>query len=297
MIRGFLSRLKYKWNKVGDKEATFNETVDFLLKFLNQDYGKLVEENVDLEKIKFATNVKLFDRYKLNNNKKTGLSRESVRSKLHIPSEYHKKRGYGEKILDRYDVGLCMDSNKPMFQRSVVPIYDEDSNYVGCTGRSIFEKCTDCGYYHNPEINCHPSHKWIHSKGFLKSNHLYNFNNAKQFIKESHIAVVVESPGNVWRLEEAGIHNSVAIFGSSMNIEQKILLDQSGAMSLIVIMDNDDGGKLGIRQIKELCERTYRLYFPTFNENDLGDMSVDRITDDIKPFIDNLMESYNAFRI
>ena len=48
---------------------------------------------------------------------------------------------------------------------------------------------------------------------------------AKEFIKESGIVILVESPGNVWRLEEAGVHNSVAIFGSSLADRQKMILD------------------------------------------------------------------------
>ncbi|NDC71851.1 MAG: hypothetical protein EBZ62_00150, partial [Sphingobacteriia bacterium] len=37
---------------------------------------------------------------------------------------------------------------------------------------------------------------------------------------KSHTAIIVESPGNVWRLEENGIHNSVALFGSSLSDRQ-----------------------------------------------------------------------------
>jgi hypothetical protein len=44
--------------------------------------------------------------------------------------------------LEDYDVGYCDNPAKPMYERAVVPIYDNEHKYiVGCTGRSIFEKC------------------------------------------------------------------------------------------------------------------------------------------------------------
>ena len=38
----------------------------------------------------------------------------------------------------------------------------------------------------------------------------------------------------------------------------------------------------------------YRLYFPKFNANDIGDMNVDNVTSDIKPLITQLGEVYNG---
>ena len=55
VIRGALARFKYKWRMVGDKEASFNEAVEFLLQFLGQDYHGIDSEKLgDLEKIKFC---------------------------------------------------------------------------------------------------------------------------------------------------------------------------------------------------------------------------------------------------
>ena len=34
LIKGILSRVKYNWEKEGDKEASFKESVEFLLSFL-----------------------------------------------------------------------------------------------------------------------------------------------------------------------------------------------------------------------------------------------------------------------
>ena len=183
-----------------------------------------------------------------------------------------------------------------MSARVVVPIYDNDYQYmVGCSGRSIFEQCKRCGSYHNPNQSCPEENqrwiysKWRHSKDFKSQNHLYNFWFAKEHIMSSATAIIVESPGNVWRLEENGIHNSVAIFGSSMSDRQKVLLDSSGAMNLVVLTDNDEAGKKAADQIKQKCQNTYKIYIPTISKGDIGEMNSDEIDNEIKPLLEKMI--------
>ena len=38
----------------------------------------------------------------------------------------------------------------------------------------------------------------------------------------------------------------------------------------------------------------YRLYFPEFQGNDIGDISVDVVTNDIKPLISKIGEVYHG---
>jgi len=100
--------------------------------------------------------------------------------------------------------------------------------------------------------------------------------------------VIVESPGNVWRLEEAGIKNSVAIFGTSLGDRQKMLLDCSGAMSLLLLLDNDEAGKIGSKQIYDKCYRTYNIKTLSINTNDIADMSIDEIKKTIIPEMESI---------
>ena len=180
-----------------------------------------------------------------------------------------------------------------MYQRAVVPIYDNNHEFiVGCTGRSIFDKCPKCNNYHDPKEKCRHFPKWMHSKGFQKEKWLYNYWVAKDEIAKTGVAILVESPGNVWRLAEAGIHNVVAIFGTAFNNDQKNLLDESGALSLVCLMDNDDAGQKAAKKIEEQCGRLYRLYFPSFDAADIAELNVDTVTSDIKPFIENAMNIY-----
>ena len=289
-IKGCLSRFEYGWEKQGDREATFKESVQFLLDLTGNNFNSLKADSANLEKMKFGGMVNAINSI---DSKPTGVTRDFYRSKINIPAEYYLERGFSSEVLDEFDVGYCDNPEKPMYERAVVPIYDNDHSYiVGYTGRSVFEKCPKCNNYHNPIRKCHHFPKWFHNKGFQKQKWLYNYWTAKDEIMSTGVAILVESPGNVWRLWEAGIKNAVAIFGTSLNADQKKILDESGALSLICLMDNDEAGKIAAKKIEEQCSRLYRLFFPTFNASDIAELNIDSVTSDIKPFIDKTKHIY-----
>lgn len=290
-IRGVLSRQKLGWQKNGDDTVSFQETIKFIEAFLGNDISSIKVSKKDLEKKKFSYLVQNIT----NHNKENVISkitRNNVRHSLVIPSEYFIQRGFDKNILDMYDVGFCDKPNKEMYNRAVVPIYDHDYKFVvGCSGRSIFNKCSSCSCYHDPQESCPNEEykwkypKWKHNKDFKSQNHLYNFWKAKKHILDSGKVIIVESPGNVWKLEEAGIHNSVAIFGSNLSDRQKIILDGSGAMTIITIMDNDDAGKKAAIAINDKCKNTYNVINISITKPDIAEMTLEEINTQIKDII------------
>ena len=293
LIRGGLSKVKYGWKIRGDKEASFNETIDFILEFTQQDFDSLKgwDTNLDTDKIQFSS---LINTFESPIAQVEGIDDEYYRSSVDIPSQYYLQRDYSIEVLDKYGVGTCKRRGKALYQRAVVPIYDDSGKVIiGFSGRSIFDKCDKCNHYHDPKRNCGFFPKWKHTSGFKKENCLYNYWNAKDVILETGVVVLVESPGNVWRLEEAGIHNSVAIFGAHLSQNQKKIIDSSGAFSIVCLLDNDDAGKQGAKKIYDQCSNMYRVYFPEFSGNDIGDINVDVVTKDIKPLINQIGELYN----
>jgi DNA primase len=102
--------------------------------------------------------------------------------------------------------------------------------------------------------------------------------NAKKHIKSSNNTVIlVESPGNVWRLEEAGVHNSIAIFGTTFTDRQKMIVDCSGAMNIITIMDSDDAGNQARDKIYAKCKKTYNVTHIDIPADDIASMSIEDI--------------------
>jgi 5S rRNA maturation endonuclease (ribonuclease M5) len=303
-IRGVLSHKKYKWNKPGDNTVSFQETMMVIEQALGGNLTELIKvDNSSVEKQRFTNSIRYLSKTNRANDSSDSPKRIDkifVKRTLDIPSQYFIKRGYSAETLRFFDVGECDNKNKEMYERAVVPIYDIDNKYVvGCSGRSIFDKCTSCGHYHNPKSNCSSKivPKWKHSTGFKSEENLYNIWNAKDYIKSNQTVIIVESPGNVWRLHEAGIDNTVAIFGSSLSDKQKMILDISGAMKIITIMDNDDAGRKAAESIQKKCNRTYIVEHIVLKDvipaeskySDIGDMSVEDINNMIKPKLGEIL--------
>ncbi len=292
-IRGILSH-RNGWRCKNDDMALFQDTIKYCMEIAGvNSVSDMKEDLVSSEKRRFESNMRILTQKRSH---ASIITREYVRKNLMIPPQYYIDRGYSKEVLDSYDVGLCYDKSKPMYGKIVVPIYDDEYvHMVGCTARTTSVLCESCNCYHpdgkhitNPDDRIRWP-KWKNSFKFRAEDYLYNFWRAKQAILASGIAILVEGPGDVWRLEESGVHNSLALFGNSLTDRQKSILDGSGAMSLVVLTDNDEGGKKGAESITEKCSKQYRIYFPKFTKNDIGDMSIDEITNDIKPTIDSLM--------
>ncbi len=295
-IRGVLSHQEHNWSADGDPTCSFENALDFAQKFVNQKLDDIKIDKKFQEKNSFVNTVNYINSAGSAVKNINGVTRTQVKKALSIPSQYFLNRGYSENTLKKYDVGDCKIIGKEMYGRAVVPVYDIDYKYmIGCTGRSIHEKCEICKSYHCNSIECPKDNelwlnsKWRHSKDFKTQEHLYNFWFAKEYVLKQNYVILVESPGNVWRLEEANIHNSVAIFGSSLSDKQKMLLDISGALSLILLMDNDDAGRKACEAIKKKCHKTYNIYNIDISKNDVGSMTIDEIKSEIIPQI----ESFN----
>lgn len=283
-IRGVLSHQKYDWRKKGDKFESFDDTLKFISEVLKIDLNKIEVSHEELEKKRFLAQT----RWNIPMVKdKPLIKRQDVQKKLSNPPRYFIDRGFSADLLKKYDVGYCNDPSKEMYQRCVVPVYDEGYNYlVACLGRSIFEKCSKCKQFHNPhDVKC-PKYeipKWKNSKNFSKKENLYNYWFAKEHIKRSKTAILVESCGNCWKLEMAGVHNSVALFGGELADGQEFLLEKLGVMNIIVIMDGDEAGRNHAERIIAKTKDFYNVRPIHLNSGDIADLSVDQIRKDIIP--------------
>ena len=254
-VRGCLSQKR-------DKNVSMNETASFCSNFLD----KSLDDMEHLENPKRQSKaIDVFNR-KIERISPQ-ISREDIRKKIAIPAKYYMNRGYSKEVLDTFDVGECFTKNQPMSGRVVVPVYDEDYNYVGCVGRSTQESMKP---------------KWLHSKGFKKSV-LYGLNIAKNHILETSTAMLVEGQGDVWRMHEAGIKNCVGIFGASINEDQLMLLEQSGALNLVILTDSDEAGNKAYDQIIKICGRRFNYYRPSISKKDVGDMTIEQIKEELYP--------------
>lgn len=128
----------------------------------------------------------------------------------------------------------------------------------------------------------------MHSKGFKKSL-LYGLNVAADHIKSTLTVILVEGQGDVWRMHEAGHKNCVGIFGSSINDDQLLLLEQSGALNIVILTDSDEAGNKACGQIMKKCGRRFNYYRPDITTKDVGDMSVDQIKEELHPQLKGIL--------
>lgn len=221
-------------------------------------------------------------------------TKDEYKKHMEIPSPYYLDRGYSKYILNKYFIGYSKRTN-----RSVVPVFDDKyDNIIGMTARTCYPKCTSCGYYHDKNSECPStlteqmnSSKWKHSPGFNASDCLYNLWSARQKIMDTNSIILVEGPGDVWRLEEAGIKNSVAIFGVDLTEEQLVLLGSSWCTNVIICMDNDEAGIKASENLSKTLRRMYKLYFPKLIQKDLGESSVEEVKKIFSPILNSIKES------
>jgi len=268
LIRGILSHVQ-------EKEVGFKEAVSFGFKIMNFSPDDIRVDTSQRDKNSFIRCANsLFKDKKIS---KRAITREQVVSSLRQPVEYYLSKGFSQATLSFFDVGICDNPKKPMHNRIVVPVYDDDHEHmVGCIGRSLDENAS--------------THKWVNSKGFSTGDFLYNYWNAKDAIKDTSSVVVVEGQGDVWRLHEAGIKNSVGMFGCYLSDYQRIILERSGALNLIILTDSDEAGKDASVRIKTQCERLFNIYTPDIAPHkDVGDMSVSEIQHILNPQLQGLV--------
>lgn len=281
LIHGLLSR---EYND----PISWTLALDWLVKFLGyKQLSNIILPDESILKRRAATSIA--EKWSLTTIRPhTGWNRLQVRQHLLLPAQYYLKRGFSENTLDKYDVGTYN-----IQERVIIPIYDDDYNYaVGFTKRSVYERCQVCGEWHG-QGQCQPFSKWEHSDNFRASSWLYNYWFAQRYIEQSSIAILVEGPGDVWRLEESGVNNGLGMFGVDLTEDQIGILERSGALSLIIILDNDEAGRHAAIELKKKLGRVFRLYFPTIIEDDVGEMlNRDELNGTINHYIKLSMESW-----
>jgi 5S rRNA maturation endonuclease (ribonuclease M5) len=266
------------------------DTINWILKTLNINRKDLAALPEDDEKLKFIQQSKILQ--KKHKTTEPIMDRAYIRSKLEIPAQYYINRGYSPQILDKYDVGY-----NDFYGRVSIPFYNvKHTKVIGVLSRSMYEQCDKCKQYHDQQIDC-PEYniqyaKWINSKGFETSNHLYNLWFAKDELQNTRIAIIVEGAGDVWRLAECGINNTVGLCGLELSKAKEFLLLQYGVMGVILLLDMDGPGRNAIETIKKKMERTFNVIIPKFSAKDIGNMSCTQIKDELEPIITKVSKIY-----
>ena len=265
-------------NKYEKENVSFGEAISFAMNLVETNFEDLTKgsSKIDFTKNSMSNAERNFKRRE--QNKKLGHPKEKVRNSLARPAKYFVDRGYSEEVLEAFDVGLSRNPKGAMRQRIIVPVYDDDGEVmVGYLGRWPSE---DYSKYSQP--------KWRFSKKFYSGAWLYGYHLAKSHIEKTGVIVLVEGQGDVWRLWEAGIKNSVGMFGCSVTDTQLRILENSSAKKIALISDNDKAGQKARISIGKKCLGKLEVTDIMIESKDVGEMSAQEIQEKIKPQIERL---------
>lgn len=138
------------------------------------------------------------------------------------------KKGYN--LNDLNTIGLA-NGNKDLYNgRIMFPLKDLSGQIVGFSGRR----------YDGLKEN-----KYINTKGtpiFQKGNILYNYYDAREFVRKKNQVIVMEGFMAAIRSITIGVKNVVSLMGTAMTKEQVDLLKRL-SMNIILCFDGDDPGR------------------------------------------------------
>ncbi len=195
-------------------------------------------------------------------------SKEGIKAK-----EYLEKRGITEKIIKDFKIGLAIKNNNYLYEvltkknydvnlldelglitkdglsgydkfqnRIMIPITDLDGHIVGYTGR-IFNNEDSAKYINTKE-----------TKIYKKGNIIFNYYNAKNYIKSEKSVILVEGNMDAIRVSSSGINNVLALMGTSITKEQISIL-KNLRVPVILMLDNDNAGALATMNVGNELEK------------------------------------------
>lgn len=183
--------------------------------------------------------------------------------------EYLEKRNIDDKIIKEFKIGLTLNDNKYLYNvltkknydinkldelglitkdglsgydkfvnRIMIPITNLEGSVVGFTGR----------IYNNEDAA-----KYINTKEtviYKKGNIIFNYYNAKNYIREEKCAIIVEGNMDAIRMYSSGVKNVLALMGTVITKEQIEILKKL-RVPIILMLDNDDAGALATNNVGE----------------------------------------------
>lgn len=180
------------------------------------------------------------------------------------------ERNFSIETIEEFCVGFCPSCSSYSFDllngRVIVPIFDVYGDFIAYSGRKIQEYSTEVKEFYQSKTNNFQgldrflkwkTSKWINTP-YLKSNHLFNLNNAKKFAVEKNYCFIVEGYYDVMRLWELGFKNVIGLCGTTLTNTQCDLLYRY-CDHLIIMLDGDDAGKTATNRVVNKA-RSKRLY-------------------------------------
>jgi hypothetical protein len=239
---------------------------------LSGSFEELVKLTLNLKSLEEAENwLKTKNHYSTKTASRPKLKTRRSFNKSTLESlvkdhSYWENRGIGADTMELFSGGIMPEGR--MKNRYVFPIFNSEETLIGFTGRYL---------YANEKVP-----KWKHLGD--KSQWIYPLQINHDIIKEQKEIILIESVGDMLSLWEAGIKNSMVIFGLDVSVPQLNALIRRDPNKIIISLNNDEQNNSAGNLASEKLERKLLKYFdrnqvaihlPT--ANDFGEMSPKQI--------------------
>jgi len=176
------------------------------------------------------------------------------------PSNYFKSRGYSDEVIKEFNCGGEWHKSRTYGEgRVIVPVYDPIDGYL---------IAFTCRLLDDSQIEAWRP-KWCHALNFADirkksadrtdeerfhaSSVLFNLHRAKNHMGPNRTIILVEGPGDVMRMWEAGFGNTVAVLGTGFSKHHRTLLHKVGCNRIVCVLDGDEPGQKAARVVQKMC--------------------------------------------
>ena len=228
--------------------------------------------------------------------KERGFSQETI-EKFDLGYCFDRYDSFGNKALEAQynrkflvDSGLCIERDNKLLDRFkgrvMFPIHNLSGRVIAFGGRTLRNDKKVAKYINSPETDV-----------YSKSKIVYGIYQAKSEIIKKDNCFVVEGYTDVVSLHQAGIHNVVASSGTSLTVEQ-ILLIKRYSNNLTIMYDGDDAGiKASFRGIDLVLEEGMNVrtvLFPDGEDPDSYSKKLDQV--ELEEFITENSKDFIQFK-
>ncbi len=221
--------------------------------------------------------------------------------------KYLEDRGIDLNIIKEFNIGLSLGDKDTLYKVLNAKNYDSDTmanlGLINKVGLNIYDTFTSrimipitdlkgqvvgfTGRIYNGEED---TAKYINTKEtdiFKKGHILFNYHNARNYIRDQKEVIVVEGNMDAIKLSASGIKNVVALMGVALSKEQIAVLKKL-RVPIILMLDNDNAGLDATVKNGEMLEnagvdvKVVRLSGAKDPDEYIRALGVDALKDNIK---------------
>ena len=290
------------------------------IRYLAKKYNIEIEETVQTDEQKQQMNEResmfLVSQFAKDYFQNTLLRTEQGKS---IGLSYFRERGFREDVIEKFDLGYCLDQWDAFTQealkkgyelgylektgltvvkengkhfdrfksRVMFPIHSMSGRILGFGGRTLLTDKKIAKYVNSPESDI-----------YKKSKILYGIYHAKKEIAKQDNCFLVEGYTDVISFHQSGIENVVASSGTALTPDQIRLVSRL-TKNMTVLFDGDAAGiRASLRGIDLILEQGMNVKVVTFPNGEDPDSFAKKHSDtELKAFLDTSSQDFINFKV